>query len=62
MLEIVNYIPDSTFEMSDGTFITIDIYEPYDAFKVKDIWIVYGHEEIQVYDINANLLKTQYTR
>ena len=53
---------DVTLLLSDNSNKNIKIYEYNGSFKSKDIYILYGHEEIVVLDEFGNIISRKYTR
>jgi hypothetical protein len=53
---------DWVFVFEDGSEDPISIYEYHGYMRVKDLWIVYGHEQLQVYSNEGLLIKQQFTR
>lgn len=53
---------DCYFIFDDKTCKHILIYEPHGWFKFKDWFVVYGHENIKIYDQEGKELVNQHTR
>ena len=55
---------DLFFCLKDGTWKHLNVYEPHGFFWVeaKEIYIVYGHEEILVLDGQGTEVEREYTR
>lgn len=61
--KFINQDPESFFELENGDLTgDLGVYEPHGGFKVKNLWIVYGHEEINVYDEYGTLITSEHTR
>lgn len=53
---------DLCFIFSDNTSKVIEIYEPHGWFKFKAYYIVYGHENIKIFNDEGKELHNEYTR
>lgn len=50
------------FIFDDGTFKYVSIYEPHGWFEFEGYYIVYGHENIKIYNKEGKELHNQHTR